>query len=258
MARRRAGTDTFASQVKSNADAGREFDGAVLLALNSSWDSAALGLHAVYDGNTQWIVETVRHLLEHTAAPVIVRQHPAERLDFARTTDDYGALLHGHFGAHPRLRFIGAAEPVNSYSLLEQVAAVVVYTSTIGIEAAAYGRPVITPSNSYYSRLGFVWRGGDAGSYHSLLRRAAARELEVSDNMRRDAAMCYYLTQCCNWVFTPFNPADFVKWSERDLSELQDDPTVRGILYALRQNVPAAYMNHVERWQAAQEPTNTP
>jgi hypothetical protein len=255
MAKRRAGTDTFASQMKGSAGAGREFDGAVLIALNSSWDSAALGLHAVFDDNTQWIVETVRYLLEHTAAPVIVRQHPAERLAFARTTDDYAALLQRHFGAHPRLRFIAAAEPVNSYSLLDQVAAVVVYTSTIGMEAAALGRPVITPSNSYYSRLGFVWRAGAADEYRSLLARAAARELPVTPEMQRDASVCYYLTQCCNWVFTPFNPADYVKWSKRDLVELQADPKVRDILRSLVDNVPVAYLNHEARWQAAARET---
>jgi hypothetical protein len=258
MARRRAGTDTFASQIKGSAAAGREFEGAVLIALNSSWDSAALGLHAVFDDNTQWIVESVRYLLEQTEALVVVRQHPAERLDFARTTDDYGALLRGHFGSHPRLRFIAAAEPVNSYSLLDQVAAVLVYTSTIGIEAAACGRPVITPSNSYYSGLGFVWRADTVVEYHTLLQRAAARELEVSPTMRRDASICYYLTQCCNWVFTPFNPADYVKWSRQSLAELQAEPKVRDILRSLQENVPAAYLNHVERWRAAQGPAATP
>jgi hypothetical protein len=251
MARRRSGTDTFSSQMKSDVDAGREFDGAVLIALNSSWDSAALGLHAVFDDNTHWILETVRTLLEFTDVPVIVRQHPAERLEFARTSDDYGELLRSHFGAHPRLRFIAAAEPVNSYALLDQVAAVITYTSTVGIEAAAVGRPVITPSNAYYASLGFVWRAGSEDEYKRMLIRAATGDLAVTDAMRREAAVCYYLTQCCNWIFTQFNPADFSKWSKRDLATLHADPKVRRILYAVRENVPAAHMNHVERWNAA-------
>jgi len=251
MLRRRAGVDTFGSQIRGSSDAGREYQGAVLIALNSSWDSAALGLHAVFESNTQWIVETVRHLLENTAATVIVRQHPAERLDFARTSDDYGALLARHFGRHSRLRFIAAAEPVNSYSLLEQVAAVVVYTSTIGIEAAAYGKAVITPSDSYYSRLGFAWRAGTKDEYATLLSQAARAELQVTPEMRSDASVCYYLTQCCNWVFTPFNPADFVKWSRPSLAELHADPKVRSMLRSLQANVPIAFLNHLSRWEAA-------
>jgi hypothetical protein len=127
------------------------------------------------------------------------------------------------------------------------------------MEAAALGRTVITPSNSYYSRLGFVWRAGSVDEYQSLLARAAARQLTVASQMRQDASVCYYLTQCCNWVFTPFNPADYVKWSQRELRELQTDPTVRGILRSLTDNIPVAYMNHEARWQAAaRESTRAP
>ena len=113
MAKRRAGVDAFASQVQGGHGGDARFDGAVLLALNSSWDAAALGLHAVYRNNSEWIVETVRYLLDHTSAPVIVRQHPAERLAIARTSDDYCGLLREHFGQQPRLHFIAAEETSN-------------------------------------------------------------------------------------------------------------------------------------------------
>ncbi len=247
MAKRRAGTDTFASQVPGSHGGDARFNGAVVLALNSSWDSAALGLHTVFDDNSQWIVETVRFLLDYTAAPVIVRQHPAERLPIAATSDDYAALLHRHIGAHPRLHFIGAAEKINSYDLLERVAAVVVYTSTIGIEAAAEARPVITPSSSYYSKLGFVWRAENLAQYQALLRDAALGGLTVTPTMQQDARLCYYLTQCCNWVFSPLNPADFAVWSRTPLAQWHADATVQGVLQALQANTPVALLNHAAR-----------
>jgi len=40
----------------------------------------------------------VKFLLEHTTTPVIVRQHPVERLEIARSSDDYRSLLARHFG----------------------------------------------------------------------------------------------------------------------------------------------------------------
>src|SRR5450631_247789 len=45
MARRRAGTDRFSSQLQGSTALDSRFDGGVLLALNSPWDTAALGLH---------------------------------------------------------------------------------------------------------------------------------------------------------------------------------------------------------------------
>lgn len=244
MTKRRAGVDAFASQVQGGHGGDARFDGAVLLALNSSWDAAALGLHAVYRDNTEWIVETVRYLLSHTSAPVIVRQHPAERLAIANTSDDYGSLLHRHFGLQPRLHFIAAEQTINSYQLLERVVAVVVYTSTIGTEATALGKPVITPSHSYYAGLGFVWQCTDLASYHACLTEAAQGRLQVSASMRDDAHLCYYLTQCCNWVFSPFNPSDFQDWGTLGPAHWLADTTVQRMLTSVQHNIPVATLNH--------------
>lgn len=248
MAKRRAGVDAFASQVQGGGSGDLRYDGAVLIALNSSWDAAALGLHSVYADNTEWIVESTRYLLSHTTASVIVRQHPAERLPIAHTTDDYRSLLRKHFGDHPRLHFIAADQSINSYELLERVAAVVVYTSTIGTEAAALGKPVITPSRSYYSRLGFVWQATELHEYQALLSAAAKSELVVTSTMREDAKLCFYLTQVCNWVFTPFNPADFKDWIRIDPPQLAGDAKTQSVLKSLQENVPVAFLNHLERW----------
>lgn len=248
--KRQQGADTFESQIKDGGAGSDALSGGVLLALNSSWDAAALGLHTVFPGNTEWIVETVRHLLDHTEAPVIVRQHPAERLAFARTTDDYRELLTRHFGAHPRLHFIAAEDPINSYALMERVAAVIVHSSTIGTEAAAFGRPVITGSGAYYSGLGFVWRAEDLATYQSLLVEAASGRLQVTDAMQEDARLCFYVTQCCNWVFSTFNPADYQKWSCESLEHWRHQPATQRMLRSLLENTPVAELNHRARTEA--------
>lgn len=247
IARRRAGVDKFASQMQNSGEVDARFAGAVLLALNSSWDSAALGLHAVFADSTEWIVETTRFLLDNTSRPVVVRQHPAERLEIARTSDDYRGLLMRHFGKHPRLHFIAADEPINSYDLLDRVAAVVVYTSTIGIEAAVNGKTVVTPSSSYYSNLGFVRRSTSLAEYHEHLKEAASGLAFVTTAMQADALMCYYLTQCCNWVFSPFNPEGFEEWSRQQWGELERHPKIRATVQALEQNIPVAFLNHLQR-----------
>jgi hypothetical protein len=247
MARRRAGVDKFSSQIQGTLGSDSCFNGGVLIALNSSWDSAALGLHEVFATNSEWIVETVRYLLENTSAPVIIRQHPVERLAIARTSDDYAALLTKHFGAHPRLHFIAADEAVNSYDLLEQVAAVVVYTSTIGIEAAAHSKPVITASGSYYSNMSFVRKATSVAQYREYLSDALAGRLPVSAAMRDDALACYYLTQCCNWIFTPFTVPEFHEWAARDLAQIHQEESVQRIVQGLEKNIPAAFLNHKAR-----------
>ena len=247
ISRRRLGIDKFSSQLQGLQKADTRFSGAVLIALNSSWDSAALGMHTVFRSNTEWIVETTKYLLENTAAQVIVRQHPVERLEIASTSEDYRSLLASHFGINSRLHFIAADELINSYDLIEQVVAVIAHTSTIGTEAAAHGKIVVTASGSYYSDMGFVWKATNLAQYYQYLSDAVSERFVVSTAMREDALFCYYLTQCCNWVTTPFTVPGFVEWSRNDLQQLLQDESVQLILHALEQNIPIAYLNHLAR-----------
>lgn len=247
MGRRRAGSDAFASQVQIAREIDASFSGAVLIALNSSWDSAALGLHAVFANSTQWIIETSKYLLDQTSATVVVRQHPVERLKIASTSDDYRSLLVKQFGNHPRIRFIAANDPVNSYDLLERVAMVVVHTSTFGIEAAAHGKVVITTSNSYYSDMDFVQKANEKMRYFEVLSNALTGEYAVTPTMRHNALCCYYLTQCCNWLVTPFNVPNYKEWSSENMNQLIERGDVKMILQALEQNIPIAFLNHLVR-----------
>lgn len=248
IGKRRAGTDKFSSQVKGASGKRPEYEGGVLIALNSPWDSAALGLHAVFETTQDWIVQTVRHVLEHSQAPVLVRQHPVERLPIARSVDDTRALLRQHFGDHPRLHFIGAEDPVNSYDLMEQVAAVVVYTSTVGVEAVAHGKLVITESTSYYADLGFVLKATTAPAYFAFLDDAVAGTRSVTPAMREDALCCYYITQCCNWMQTSFTVPDFPAWSRRSFVELTRDATVDTVMTSVASDTPVSLLNHHRRW----------
>lgn len=247
IGKRRAGTDKFSSQLKGTTGMRPEYEGGVLIALNSPWDSAALGLHVVFDTTQDWIVQTVGHLLAHSEVPVLVRQHPVERLSIARSVDDTRALLRQHFGDHPRLYFIAAEDPVNSYDLMEQVVAVVVYTSTVGVEATARGKLVITESKSYYADLGFVVKADTAQAYFGLLDDAVAGRRTVTQVMREDALCCYYITQCCNWMQTSFTVPDFHAWSRRPFAELAHDETVDTVITSVVTNTPVSLLNHRRR-----------
>jgi hypothetical protein len=249
IARRRSGTDTFASQVQASRNPDARHRGCMLVALNSSWDSAALGLHTAFGSTADWLLGTVAHLLEHTSAPVVVRQHPVERLDIARSVDDYRSMLAEAFGDHPRLHFIAAADEVNSYALLEQSQAVVVYTSTIGVEAALHGKPVVTQASSYYASLGFVFAATKRGEYLDLLEKAARGELNVTQSMRDAALDCYYITQCCNWVRTPFTVPGLKEWVDLDLGQISALPNVSAVVQCIGENVPVSYLNHLARVQ---------
>lgn len=244
LQKRKEGVDRFKSQIISKTDMKWDFADGVLIALNASWDSAALGLHVVFENSAQWIVESIRWILDNTDRHIIVRQHPAERHSLGRSSEDYRRLLFENFKVSSRIHFVAADEQVNTYEIMDKVSTVLVYTSTIGVEAAAIGKIVVTPSKSYYSSLGFVWSAKDRESYFKHIRHAVQGTYQLSQEKKENALCCYYLTQCCNWINSRFNPAGFADWGRASLESSYSSPPVQMVLTALQSNIPIAILKH--------------
>jgi len=244
---RKSGTDIFSSQLKNSSTQNHtQFKDGILITLNSAWDSAALGLHGVFKNSTEWIIETIKAALENTSNSIIVRQHPAERSGTGAfmTNENYEQLLQENFGHNPRVILISAGDEINSYELFNQVKIVVAHTSTIALEATIFGVPVITPSNAYWSTLGFVYKAENKAAYIDYLIKGANSTLTVTDQMKTDAVLCYYLAQCCNWIFTPFNVEGFDEYSKLSLKELFDTHEVQMMINSISSNTPYSYLKY--------------
>lgn len=143
----------------------------VVLFTNVTWDSAALGLDAAYPGMGPWLLDAIDHLAARPGVELVVRAHPSEtRLPLWRTRERTTDLI---ARARPRLpgniRIVGPEDPTCSYRLVEEAACVLVYTSTIGLEAALAGRPVIVAARPHYAGKGFTLDAGDPGELGALL-----------------------------------------------------------------------------------------
>lgn len=241
-ARRYAGTDAFHHQFAPPGSCLTDMREPIVLAPNTPWDTAALGLHKVFENSADWLVETVRWALSNSASTVVVRQHPGERLKIGRSNDNYAQLLNATFGQHERLKFVGATDPVNTYDLVERAKVVVVHTSTVGVEAAAMGKTVLTASDPYYAALGFVLKAGDRAQYFDLLEQALAGRTAASQEQADAAMCCYYLGQCCNWVWSEFSPESLDKWANMRPEDVYHLGAVQDMLTAIDTNVPYAVL----------------
>ena len=75
-------------------------------------------------------------------------------------------------GALPdNVTLVAPLDPVDSYELVHGADLVLAYASSIGMEAAAMGKPVIVAANSNYSAAPFVIRPESRDAYVELLRR---------------------------------------------------------------------------------------
>ncbi len=242
--KRMDGNDPFAYQIKKFADEDHE-SGNILVLLNSVWDQAALGLHTVYPSMNEWIFETVKWVLENTKETILVRQHPAERNKKVSTRDDYTELLKP-FLQHERFNFISANSDINTYGLIQKCKVVIAYSTTTALEATMIGKPVITVSNCYYSDLGFVYKPRQLEEYYHFILQSILGQLFLSASQKNDAALCYYLSQGCNWVFTDFGATvkDFKQWVTMDPASIFELPEVQDMLDSLINGTPIALIRH--------------
>ena len=244
--RRTETSDRYGFQaVPAQADRS-DTDGCVLIPLNVEWDSAALGKRLHFESTADWVTSTITMVLEMNVGPVVVRQHPSERRKFQRSRLDVASILSERFGDDPRCRFVAAGDPVNTYDLVDSARLVLPFVSTVGVEAAAIGKPVLVSGASYYADLGFVWSATSRDEYFSLLRRGLQGDLEVLPDQRDRGWTCYYLAAVRNRIWTDFTPQpdDFWNWCRRDPDSLFADPEVSDILEAIDRDVPASLLRH--------------
>lgn len=221
-------------------------DGSVLIPLNVEWDTAALGRHGIFADTVDWVTSTVEAVLRRDSGPVIVRQHPSERRKLQRSRLDVASALRDRFGDEPRCRFVAADDPVSSYDLLRSARLVLPFVSTIAMEAAAMGKPVLISGNAYYRDLGFVWSAGSREEYFGLLERGLDGALGLLPEQSDRALVCYYLAAVRNRITTDFtpHPDDFWTWCRRTPDSLFNEPEVSDILEAIDCDVPISLLRH--------------
>ena len=125
---------------------------------NILWDTAIFERDAAFDGMMDWVRETVRVFARHPEAQLLIRVHPAEiRLVMSESRDRVLDRLAQAFPElPPNVRVVPPADPASSYALRELASAVLVYTSTVGLEAALEGRPVVLAGTPHYRGRGFT------------------------------------------------------------------------------------------------------
>ena len=123
------------------------------LPTNVLGDSLTLG-RQIFVGMTDWIRRTIRWFGEHPAYQLVVRVHPGEGIGWGPSTYE---LLQEAFPEFPaNVRVLPAGYTVNSYDLVDVARVGLVYTTTLGLEMAMLGLPVIVLGLTHYRGKGFT------------------------------------------------------------------------------------------------------
>jgi hypothetical protein len=152
----------------------------VLLAANVIGDSLTLGRQVFTNNMTEWLERTVKDFAGRPEAQLVVRIHPGERYTQGPSVADVVRRALPEVPEH--IHLVAADDPTNTYDLVEIADLGLVYTTTVGMEMAMSGVPVIVIGQTHYREKGFSLDPGSWEAYFKLLEQilAGPREHRLS------------------------------------------------------------------------------
>ena len=155
----------------------------VLLAANVLGDSLTLGRNIFAESMSEWITRTVQYFAKRTDVQLVVRIHPGEKI--VPQVKSMGTVVREALPELPsHIHVIGALDNVNTYDLIEIAALGLAYTTTVGVETAMNGIPVISCGDTHYRERGFTIDPNSWDEYFSTLKNVLS---DISANRLTEA-----------------------------------------------------------------------
>jgi len=127
----------------------------VLLATNVLGDSLTLGRQIFSQTMQEWIERTVQYFAGRSDVQLVIRIHPGEVLTHGVSMVD---VVDNVLPSLPEnIHLIRPEEKVNTYDLIAAANVGLVYTTTVGLEMAMSGIPVLVSGDTHYRERGFTY-----------------------------------------------------------------------------------------------------
>jgi hypothetical protein len=139
----------------------------VLLATNVIGDSLTLGRQVFSDSMTEWLERTVQYFASRPDVQLVVRIHPGELVTKGPSVADVVRKALPSIPDH--LHLVPADARVNTYDIVEIAQLGLVYTTTVGMEMAMSGVPVMVVGNTHYRNKGFTLDPTSWEDYFAML-----------------------------------------------------------------------------------------
>lgn len=139
----------------------------VLLATNVLGDSLTLGRQVFTKSMAEWIERTVQYFVARKDVQLVIRVHPGEIKSRGVSMVEIIHRLMPELPEH--IHLIKPEEKVNTYDLVEITDIGLVYTTTVGMEMAMSGIPVIVVGETHYRNRGFTIDPDSYVNYYKLL-----------------------------------------------------------------------------------------
>jgi len=153
-------------------DLGLDSRPVVYLPTNVLGDSLTLGRHLFSSSMTEWLQRTIEFFIERTDVQFVIKTHPGEQIGWGPAVYD---ILREMFPELPdHIHLLPADAKVNAYDLVEIADLGMVFTTTMGMEMAMSGLPVIVTGKTHYRGKGFTLDAKSWDGFFEILQKLLA------------------------------------------------------------------------------------
>lgn len=182
-----------------------------LACTNVAWDSAVLGKGRAFSSQENWLKYLIHFFKNKKDWFLIIRIHPHEKV--IGTNAPVGIMIKEYLNENSmsNIAVVGDGVEINTYSLAEIARVGLVYSSSIGMEMAIDGLPVVTAAKVHYSGLGFTLDPESSEEYGQILESIDYQDHKVNIDLQLDATTYYGIYH--NQIFkkAPWNWGDYQK-----------------------------------------------
>jgi hypothetical protein len=125
---------------------------------NVIFDTSQAHANVVFPHMFAWLETVLQSVRAHPETLFVIRAHPDELRpgkESAESVADW--VMNQHVLDIPNVRFINAREYISSYDLIKAAKFIMVYNSTIGLEASILGKPVLCAGKARYTQVPTVF-----------------------------------------------------------------------------------------------------
>jgi hypothetical protein len=161
---------------------------------NVIFDTSQPHANGVFPDMFAWLDATLEEIRSHPDTLFVIRAHPDEtrlRKESREKAEDW--VDRSGAAALPNVVFIAPKEDLSSYELIERSKLVLVYNSTIGLEASILGVPVLCGGRARFTQYPIAFFPQTTAAYVKDLRSMlASTHIEVPVDFKRNARRFLY------------------------------------------------------------------
>ena len=176
----------------------KQFDQIVPLFTNVIFDTSQIHANTVFTDMFSWLDMVLVLIKKHPETLFVIRAHPDELRSGKQSRESVPEwITRNEVDKLQNVVFIGPKEYLSSYDLIQRSKFVMVYNSSIGLEATLMGKAVLCGGKARYTRYEIVYFPGTPEDYQRQadIFLSAKREVEISEEHIINARRFMYFQQ---------------------------------------------------------------